>query len=136
VPASLRARRVVVWATTAPILRPYDPRAPRNRLCQVCRHPERTRMESLMASRESVARKFGIEPHAMWRHMRNHVHPDELEMLKGTPATLAHLAEKAAAENMSILDYLTILRSRLMRQLEASAAAGDNPGVCAAPNGG
>jgi hypothetical protein len=35
-------------------------------------------------------------------------------------------------ENMSVLDYLTIVRSRLMRQLSASAAAGDNPGVCRA----
>jgi hypothetical protein len=64
--------------------------------------------------------------------MKRHVHPEDLEMLKGAPARLANLAEKAAAENVSILDYLSILRSRLMRQLEASAAAGDNPGVCRA----
>jgi hypothetical protein len=42
------------------------------------------------------------------------------------------LAEKAAAENMSVLDYLAIMRSRLMRQLNAAAAANDNPGVCRA----
>jgi hypothetical protein len=54
------------------------------------------------------------------------------ETLKGGPAQLAKMAERAALENMSLMDYLAIMRSRLMRQLEASSAAGDNPGVCRA----
>jgi hypothetical protein len=51
--------------------------------------------------------------------------------LQGGPSQIAALAEKAIAENMSV-HYLTIARSKLMHQLSASAAAGDNPGVCRA----
>jgi DNA-binding transcriptional ArsR family regulator len=112
--------------------RPYDRHAPRNRQCKTCQHPERHRIESLLAggaSLESVGIKFGLSKDTLSRHMTRHVHPEDMEILKGAPATLANLAERAAAENMSILDYLSILRSRLMRQLEASSAAGDNIGV-------
>ena len=115
--------------------RPYDRHAPRNRACKTCQHIERHRIESLLAggaSLESVGQKFGLSKDTLSRHMSRHVHSEDFEILKGTPAQFANLAEKAAAENMSILDYLGILRSRLMRQLEASAAAGDNPGVCRA----
>lgn len=115
--------------------KPPDRHAPRRRACHTCMHPERVRIEALLAggaSLESISQKFGVHKAALHRHMHRHVNPEDLEILKGAPAQLAGLAEKAAAENMSILDYLSIMRSRLMRQLEASSAAGDNPGVCRA----
>jgi hypothetical protein len=114
--------------------KPYDRSAPRTAACITCRHAERGRIEALLAggaSLRSVGTKFNIGITALHRHMRRHVHPDDLTMLQGGPSQIAALAEKAIAENMSV-HYLTIARSKLMHQLSASAAAGDNPGVCRA----
>jgi DNA-binding transcriptional ArsR family regulator len=115
--------------------RPYDRSAQRRRQCKTCVHPERSRIEALLAggaSLDSIGRKFGLSKDTLHRHLKNHIHPDDLEILRSGPAALADLAEKAAAESMSVLDYLGILRLRLMRQLEASSATGDNKGVCRA----
>jgi hypothetical protein len=122
------SQRKFSYATPAQALK-----NPRIRACRTCQHPERSRIESLLAggaSLESLARKFALSKASLYRHLKNHVHPEDLEILRAGPAQLANLAERAAAENMSILDYLSILRSRLMRQLSAADAANDSPGVC------
>jgi hypothetical protein len=46
-----------------------------------------------------------------------------------SPAILANLAELAAKESMSVLEYLGIFRCRLFRALEATSAANDVIGV-------
>jgi hypothetical protein len=85
------------------------------------------------ASLRSVSKKFGgISLMSLHRHMKRHVHPEDLKLLQGGPAEIALLAEQAIADSASVLDYLRIQRSLLMKQLSASAAAGDNPGVCRA----
>jgi hypothetical protein len=81
------------------------------------------------ATREAVARRFGISPYSAWRHWNNHVHEDDKQALAGSPATLANLAELAAKESMSVLEYLAIFRCRLFRALEATSSANDNPGI-------
>jgi len=63
--------------------------------CQVCRHPERWRVELLRAggaSLDSLAEKFSLDRDAIWRHWTNHV-SDELKAnyLCG-PAQLSELA--------------------------------------------
>lgn len=115
----------------------YSPRDPRPNgrftKCSTCKHPERERIEMLScggASLESLAEKFSTEKnpltkHCLSRHMRNHVAPETKEALAGGPAHLNQLAERAAKENMSILDYLQILRSTLMRQLTNCNIADD-----------
>jgi hypothetical protein len=96
------------------------------RTCQICRHPERERIEALRASGaslESLARKFRVHKDAIWRHWKDHVSPDlKIQYLAG-PATIAELKERAALEGGSILDHLTILRSILMGAITASAEA-------------
>jgi hypothetical protein len=62
--------------------------------CQVCRHPERVRIESLRASGaslESLASKFQLHKDAIWRHWTRHVRDDQkLKYLAG-PSTIAQL---------------------------------------------
>jgi len=44
--------------------------------CQGCNHPERVRIERLLAAGASItgtARKFAIDHHALRRHWINHV---------------------------------------------------------------
>jgi transposase-like protein len=96
------------------------------RTCQVCRHPERERIEALRASGaslESLAKKFRVHKDSIWRHWKDHVSPDlKIQYLAG-PATVAALKERAALEGGSILDHLSILRSILMGAITASAEA-------------
>lgn len=95
-------------------------------VCQVCRHPERERIEALRASGaslESLARKFKVHKDAIWRHWRDHVSADLKTSYLAGPATIAELRERAAKEGGSILDHLSILRSILMGAVTASAEA-------------
>src|SRR5207237_4083126 len=51
-------------------------RGSRTGRCQGCNHPERVRIERLLAAGASIkgaARKFAIDYHALRRHWRNHV---------------------------------------------------------------
>ncbi len=100
--------------------------------CQICRHPERERIEALRASGaslDSLARKFHVSRDVIWRHWRQHVSPDVKTSYLAGPATIEALREKAAKEGGSLLDYLTTLRSILMGSIVASAEAGSAFGL-------
>jgi hypothetical protein len=101
------------------------------RRCQVCRHDERWRIELLRAggaSLESLATKFGVDRDAIWRHWQNHVTDEMKANYLCGPAELATLAERAALEGDSVLDYLRLCRTVLTGQLAAMAEAGDSRG--------
>jgi hypothetical protein len=98
----------------------------RKSVCQVCRHVERERIETLKASGaslESLAKKFGLHKDAIWRHWKDHVSADLKTSYLAGPATIAELRERAASEGGTILDYLSSLRSILMGAITASAEA-------------
>jgi hypothetical protein len=100
--------------------------------CQVCRHPERWRIELLRAggaSLDSLAEKFSLDRDAIWRHWQNHVTTEMKASYLCGPAQLAELAEKAAAEGDSVLDHLRMIRTVLTGQLAAMNEAGDGRGV-------
>ena len=104
----------------------------RTRHCQVCRHPERVRIESLRAGGaglDALAEKFEIERTAIWRHWQKHVSADLKTQYLVGPATLEELRDRAAKENGSLLDYLGIMRSVLVGQLVGQAEAGMAFGV-------
>lgn len=106
--------------------RPHSPR------CQVCRHPERWRVELLRAggaSLDSLAEKFSLERDAIHRHWHNHVTAEMKASYLCGPAQLAELAEKAAAEGDSVLDHLRMIRTVLTGQLAAMTEAGDGRGA-------
>ncbi|WLA78813.1 hypothetical protein [Bradyrhizobium elkanii] len=105
---------------------------PHSSRCQVCRHPERWRVELLRAggaSLDSLADKFKLDRDAIHRHWHNHVSPEMKASYLCGPAQLAELAEKAAAEGDSVLDHLRMIRTVLTGQLAAMTEAGDGKGA-------
>jgi hypothetical protein len=82
------------------------------------------------ASLDNISAKYGVSRDAIFRHMRAHV-PEDLraEYLSAVP--LKELAEKAAAEGCSVLQYLSIVRSVLMNQLQLAASVNDRHGTSA-----
>ena len=100
--------------------------------CQVCKHPDCWRIELLRAggaSFESLAAKFGVDRDAIWRHWHDHVTAEAKAGYLVGPAELATLAEKAAIEGDSVLDYLRLCRTVLTGQLAAMTEAGDGRGA-------
>jgi hypothetical protein len=104
-------------------------RKPRkNTACLVCRHEHRALIESTRiagASLDSISAKYDVSRDSLWRHMSRHVSQDvKDELLAHAP--LKELAQKAASEGMSVLEYLAFVRSVLMRQFQLAAAC-NNP---------
>jgi hypothetical protein len=99
--------------------------------CTICRHPERARIEFARIcgiSLEKVAENFHVGFQAVWRHMANHVTPDQRAQYLGD-VDLKGLAERANAESLSLLDYLAITRSTLMVQMQTAAHCNDRSGT-------
>jgi hypothetical protein len=100
--------------------------------CQICRHPDRWRLELLKAggaSLDSLAAKFGVHRNSVKRHYDRHVSPE----LKATyllgPVQLQELAAKAAEQGGSVLDHLHAVRVVLMGQMSTMVEANDGRGV-------
>src|SRR6266571_5012886 len=101
-----------------------------NGQCTICRHIERQRIELLLAggaSVKSVARKYGVHYHALWRHWK-HVPPQRKQRLLIGPVAAAALAARVADENMSVLDHLKTVRCGLYELYDAALTAGDRNG--------
>ena len=110
------------------------PRTPRKRtslrkgpVCTICKHEnlvliEQTRIAG--ASLDSISAKFGVSRDSIFRHMRAHVSEDlRAEYLAAVP--LAELAQKAASEGLSVLQYLSIVRSTLLNAFQLAANVGE-----------
>jgi hypothetical protein len=100
--------------------------------CKTCHHPERGRIELLHvggASLDSLSKRFGLARDNIWRHMTKHVSDQTRAQLIAGPLQLAQLAERAMAEDLSLLDYLSIIRSTLMDLFQHAAQAKDKNGA-------
>jgi hypothetical protein len=107
-------------------------RSRRSNRCQVCRHPDKWRIELLRAggaSLDALANKFGVDRDSIWRHWHRHVSPEEKAGRLAGLANMEHLAMKAAQEGDSVLDYLRVVRGTLLTQLSTMAVAGDSRNV-------
>ncbi|HEY8126218.1 MAG TPA: hypothetical protein VIF88_12470 [Methylocystis sp.] len=101
----------------------------RPRLCAVCRHEERARIEALLAaglSLDKLSAKFGLHRDALHRHWHRHVDPVAKTSLLIGPGKLQALAEVCAEEGGSTLDHLRILRGILFGALERKARDRDD----------
>ncbi len=90
-------------------------------LCTICKHPEKGRMELALASgrsMKSVYTEFKVSKDSLGRHWRICVNTKHRAELLTRPIEIGQLAELAAAENRSLLEYLGILRSALFRMFE------------------
>jgi hypothetical protein len=119
----------------SPHREPESTKAPplkRHRNCAVCNHAERVRIEALHVAGNGIdklAEQFGIHRDAIWRHMTRHVSEEtKVGYLLGK-AKIADLANAAADESRAIIDYLAIIRSILMNQLDRESQANRPYGV-------
>jgi hypothetical protein len=104
----------------------------RNNRCMCCRHPDRWRLELLRAggaSIDALAAKFNVSRDAVYRHWELHVSDEAKAGYLCGPIELEKLADRAAAEGDSVLDYLRMCRTVLAGQLAAMSEAGDGRGA-------
>lgn len=82
------------------------------------------------ASLDSIAATFNVHRDAVWRHTTKHVTDDQRAMYLAD-VDLTALAARANAENMSLMDYLAIVRGTLMVQMQAAAGVNDRSSTAA-----
>jgi hypothetical protein len=76
-----------------------------------------------------LSNQFGISKDIIHMHFQSHVSDRRRAELTAGPAKVERLANAAADESKSLLDYLGITRSVLFNQFLNAAEAGDRPGV-------
>lgn len=102
--------------------------SPLNR-CAICKHPDRPLIEALRCddvSLDKIAERFGVDRLAIWRHMKNHVSDQQKASYFVGPARMMELAEFAAKESESVIDYYRILRASLLYRLDLLAQGDDH----------
>jgi len=98
--------------------------------CKVCQHPERARIELLLAGGagfSAVARKFNFgcaDPLA--RHWRKHVSDARKAALALGPVQVQALAARCAEESESVLDHHRATRAGLYHVYSTAIEAGDS----------
>jgi hypothetical protein len=95
--------------------------------CSVCVHRDRALIESSRVagvSLDNVSRKFAVSRDAVHRHMKAHVTEDQRAQYI-LEAPIKDLASAAAAEGVSLLEYLHLIRSVLLQEFQLAAACHD-----------
>jgi hypothetical protein len=99
--------------------------------CLVCAHKDRARIEQgrvAGVSLDALSRKFGPSRDSIFRHCRDHLSEDQRAMyVLETP--LKDLAARASEEGVSVLEYLSIVRTILLQQFQLAAACNDKNGT-------
>ena len=99
-----------------------------NGKCQVCAHPERVRIELLVAggaSQSAVARKFNLSNDVVHRHWHGHISEERRATLLIGPVEREALAAQLSEESESVIDHLKAIRAGLYRFFMAALDAGD-----------
>jgi hypothetical protein len=108
------------------------PAGQRSGRCKICQHPERFRIELALVSgvgRRALARKFAVSGDAIWRHGRAHMSEEQRTQLLAGPVKLREMADRAAEEGLSLLEYISMVRSAVLRAFFAAGEANDRGGV-------
>jgi hypothetical protein len=82
-------------------------------------------MRASGVSYEECGKHFGLSRDIVWRHWRLHVSPEQKAELVCGPVQWAELVAKAASESVSLIDYLALVRSRLLKLFLAGTDAGE-----------
>ena len=97
--------------------------------CQGCNHPERVRIERLLAAGASIkgtARKFAIDSHALRRHWINHVLAEaRAAYIAGAGVVKDQLEEIVADESLALIDHYRIVRGGLYIGFGTASEIGD-----------
>jgi hypothetical protein len=109
-------------------------KAPNGR-CTICAHPQRARIDFLAVTaagewgsgRRSLALKFGISAHALYRHCRHHISEEYRRAVRVGPfESEERLRQLLADEGASVLDrFNSLYRGHLGRWLAAFEAGND-----------
>jgi hypothetical protein len=86
----------------------------RGPLCKVCKHPEVARIELALASgrgAKGIADEFSTSSDSVQRHWQRHVSQARKAELICGPIQMDQLAKRAAEIDMSLLDWLAVLRA-------------------------
>lgn len=79
-------------------------------------------------SLDHIAARFRVHRDALHRHMHAHIdEADRAALIADLP--MKELARQAAQENVSVVDYLKLVRQVLMRQLLTAAHSNDRVGT-------
>jgi hypothetical protein len=100
-------------------------------LCKACAHPERVRIELLLAGgagQRPLARKFGLTHHALGRHWRAHVSEERKASMVLGPVQRMNLSAQLSEESASAIDHYRATRAGLYRLFDAALEAGDRTG--------
>jgi hypothetical protein len=103
-----------------------------NRKCTICAHEQRYQIELALVSGVScraVARKYSVSRDSAWRHLKNHVPSERRAELVAGPLKPAELAQRAADEGMTLLEYVAMVRNSLMARFLAASEADDRQGT-------
>jgi hypothetical protein len=104
-----------------------------NGKCGACRHPERGRLDYLLAtgaSHPALAKKFGLTKDSVWRHNKAHVSDDYRRSVKIGPfESEDHLRKLCAEAEVSVLDRLNAIYSGLSARWLVAFEAGDDAGL-------
>lgn len=107
---------------------------PSGQKCAVCVHEDRYSIElSLVSgvSTRAVGKKYNLSRDSCWRHLKNHVDQARRASLVagGGPMKLGELAEKATAEGIALIDYLSMVRTALFSRFLAATECDDRQGT-------
>ncbi len=95
--------------------------------CVVCGHKDRALIEASRVagcSLDTIAAKFSVSRDSIHRHEKNHLtDADRASYLAAIP--MSQLAEKAAEEGVSVLQYFSIVRATLMSEFQLAASLHD-----------
>lgn len=97
------------------------------RKSQISKHPNRLEIElaSLAGmSLDRIANRFNVRRDAIWRHMKALDPAYRAALIADVP--LEEMAARAAAEGLSLLDQLAVLRQSLLHAAIEAKAAGDH----------
>jgi hypothetical protein len=81
------------------------------------------------ASLDSLAKTFGVDRDAVWRHWNRHVSAEMKAGYLAGPVQLQELAAKAADTGSSVLDHLHAVRTVFMGHLANMTESGDGRGA-------
>jgi hypothetical protein len=101
--------------------------------CSICSHP-RVALINLalcnLVSRDVIAERFGVEPHAVWRHGRNHLTPAaRAAIIQAHRPSVVDLDELKRVESESLIGQIIAQRARLKQLITECHEAGDTATV-------
>lgn len=100
--------------------------------CTICSHPERTRIEHVMAlgaSKRSVAERFGVGASAAWRHFTKHLSPNLKAAITSNALKPGVEIEKLIVdEDQGALEHLRANRAKTLFMIDAALECGDRNG--------